>query len=152
MRVQRTRSSPSALRSPLTRHPLGNREAVVVLLTALSAFVCACPPVGDGGVSAKGEVTDSAGKPIPGAQVAFLCSSRDRYPRLFETRTDEQGRFELSSTVAPGRYTIPIRIQADGFKPAELPLRTLVANVVYASLAAVDSQKTSRISLKGSGK
>ncbi len=26
-RVQRTRSSPSALRSPLTRHPLGSREA-----------------------------------------------------------------------------------------------------------------------------
>jgi hypothetical protein len=26
-RVQRTRSSPSALRSPLTRHPLGSRGA-----------------------------------------------------------------------------------------------------------------------------
>ena len=29
MRVQRTRSSPSALRAPLTRHPLGGTEAVV---------------------------------------------------------------------------------------------------------------------------
>ena len=27
MRVQRTRSSPSALRSPLTRHPLGGRSS-----------------------------------------------------------------------------------------------------------------------------
>jgi hypothetical protein len=38
MRVQRTRSSPSALRSPLTRHPLGGTVAwVVALALALSA-------------------------------------------------------------------------------------------------------------------
>jgi hypothetical protein len=35
MRVQRTRSSPSALRSPLTRHPLGSG----IWLMALAAFI-----------------------------------------------------------------------------------------------------------------
>ena len=34
-RVQRTRSSPSALRSPLTRHPLGRRTVLVVALTVV---------------------------------------------------------------------------------------------------------------------
>src|SRR5215469_10395505 len=38
MRVQRTRSSPSALRSPLTRHPLGGRW----LCVALAAFAVSC--------------------------------------------------------------------------------------------------------------
>jgi hypothetical protein len=36
MRVQRTRSSPSALRSPLTRHPLGRRKTRFRLTTALA--------------------------------------------------------------------------------------------------------------------
>ena len=41
MRVQRTRSSPSALRSPLTRHPLGGRArfvAIMLLGLAVSAL------------------------------------------------------------------------------------------------------------------
>jgi hypothetical protein len=36
--VQRTRSSPSALRSPLTRHPLG--RVIVICGLALAAFRC----------------------------------------------------------------------------------------------------------------
>ena len=43
MRVQRTRSSPSALRSPLTRHPLSNRKAqgsVSALLLLLTYVGC----------------------------------------------------------------------------------------------------------------
>ena len=38
-RMQRTRSSPSALRSPLMRWPLGGREVLAVLLVALAGCV-----------------------------------------------------------------------------------------------------------------
>ena len=42
MRVQRTRSSPLALRSPLTRHPLGRLKACAgVVLVVGSAVACA---------------------------------------------------------------------------------------------------------------
>ena len=39
MRVQRTRSSPSALRSPLTRHPLGGGR-LLCCVTLLCAIAC----------------------------------------------------------------------------------------------------------------
>jgi hypothetical protein len=35
-RVQRTRSSPSALRSPLTRHPLGSCETIAKVINYVS--------------------------------------------------------------------------------------------------------------------
>jgi hypothetical protein len=40
MRVQRTRSSPSALRSPLTRHPLGGLMRGMALLVLCSGMLC----------------------------------------------------------------------------------------------------------------
>jgi hypothetical protein len=40
MRVQRTRSSPSALRSPLTRHPLGSAAPLVGSMVALFLVLC----------------------------------------------------------------------------------------------------------------
>jgi hypothetical protein len=39
-RVQRTRSSPSALREPLTRHPLGSRELLRMLVLCLAIATC----------------------------------------------------------------------------------------------------------------
>jgi hypothetical protein len=40
MRVQRTRSSPSALRSPLTRCPLGSGRLGMVLVTTMLGLAC----------------------------------------------------------------------------------------------------------------
>jgi hypothetical protein len=139
--MQRT---PSA---PLMRKPLGNRQGIFVLL-ALAVGTSACFPFGDGGVLAEGVVADSVGRPVAGALVVFLDPGRERWPSLFETHTNDQGRFQLSSTVAPGRYLIPLRIQADGFKSAELPLRTLKSNVVSARLALANSDEMSHIQVE----
>src|SRR5215831_18747356 len=46
MRVQRTRSSPSALREPLTRHPLGGL-ITSVLLSLVAANLVSAQPRGD---------------------------------------------------------------------------------------------------------
>ena len=40
-RVQRTRSSPSALREPLTRHPLGGSKAIWCLMVVATFASCA---------------------------------------------------------------------------------------------------------------
>jgi hypothetical protein len=50
MRVQRTRSSPSALRSPLTRHPLGSLCAPGTVNR-----VCGVSPAGRGDAQASSQ-------------------------------------------------------------------------------------------------
>jgi len=59
MRVQRTRSSPSALRSSLTRHPLGGERLSAVLAALI--VVMALPCISCSSTSARvGRVDDSA--------------------------------------------------------------------------------------------
>jgi hypothetical protein len=62
MRVQRTRSSPSALRSPLTRHPLGGLSS----LTSITRAVLLAMVVILGGITG---CTTSSGGNSQGAQV-----------------------------------------------------------------------------------
>src|SRR5262245_9964513 len=77
MRVQRTRSSPSALREPLTRHPLGRTRritATVVVCAVLAIFSAGC-----------------ASARSPESLVVFNQSGA---PQRIEIRFDDQVRYQ----------------------------------------------------------
>src|SRR5262249_53411199 len=86
MRVQRTRSSPSALREPLTRHPLGSpmrRPALIALALLLSiARVNGVTPTPTPGVVMPVLVKSVEPKLPKGAQAT---------PMILEARITEQG-------------------------------------------------------------
>src|SRR5262245_21346437 len=124
MRVQRTRSSPSALREPLTRHPLGGGKAKAALVVALAGLATSCvtvdgkgywawayPPspstvrceptqVG-GGSLIHSTVADSQGLPFPGAKVLF-AGAAPTDDRHVETKTDGVANVWL----APGTWRV----------------------------------------------
>jgi len=114
MRVQRTRSSPSALRSPLTRHPLGR---FITVLVASWSIACAsasdsCPETTGGqleffaGEAARleGAGTFAVAPMATGAEItrlekAVVSAIRRRIPRWrYETdQTKADVTIELSS-------------------------------------------------------
>ena len=118
----------------------------LVFLTLLSLPLAAC----DGGIRAGGTAADSMGRPVPDALVFLDYSARKDYPSLFERRTGSDGHFELSSTVAPGRYDIRLVVQASGYREASLPVRTLRANTIDVKLEREGSDISSRITLLSS--
>lgn len=123
-------------------------SAILALLT-LSLSTC-LPFVGDGGVRVDGIVLDSMGRPVPDAIVFFDTPARRDYPSLFEIRTRPDGRFQLSPTVAPGRYDIPLVVEASGYRDATLPVPTLKRNTFEVRLERADSITPSRINLVAS--
>jgi hypothetical protein len=127
MRVQRTRSSPSALRSPLTRHPLGGSETRIVVIVVVTTLVLlGCVTVGGRarfdlasgwadvscGSSANGsdstavlraEAFDPLGQPLPGVDIEASGPSREgRAPIRWSTRPDEP----LAQALAPGSWKV----------------------------------------------
>ena len=77
MRVQRTRSSPSALRSPLTRYPLGaGRPGVAVALVATALSCRLVPPA-----SVAGQLRNLAGRGI-GATVRLADLTDFKWSRF----------------------------------------------------------------------
>jgi Carboxypeptidase regulatory-like domain len=116
------------------------RPACAAVVTAL---LCTCVAMGDGIVRASGVVKDSSGDPISGALVFFDHPSRERWPKDFESRSRSDGSFDVSPLVAPGRYTVPLVVRAEGFKPVSVDLPTLVRNKVEVRLARLDSSATS---------
>lgn len=125
------------------------RLPILGLLAGFVFTLCACFPfvVGDGGIHADGIVSDAEGRPIAGALVFLDSPMRVDYPRRFEMRTGVDGRFNLSSTVAPGRYNIDLVVQSSGYRHATLPLPTLKRNSVEVRLERNDSGKQSQIKL-----
>ena len=82
MRVQRTRSSPSALRSPLTRGPLGNvREVAMRVMAYLCVAACyACSAAG----RSAGEVSRWSGRELnrpPRMRARPFGFTQDGFPR-----------------------------------------------------------------------
>ena len=78
-RVQRTRSSPSALRSPLTRHPLGGRGAAAAILSA-AVFGSVAPNGARGDLSLKLECPVSV---HVGQHLKLRLTARNTGPRQF---------------------------------------------------------------------
>jgi hypothetical protein len=67
------------------------------------------------------------------------------YPESFEATTATDGSFRISELVAPGRYEIPLVVEAKGFKTARLDVKTLEDNIVEARLANVGSDRNTVI-------
>jgi hypothetical protein len=130
MRVQRTRSSPSAPHSPLTRRPLGRHISCVALtaIVALSVFVVS--PVLLGGekkaesstlqISAVGNEPFRQGEPMPvrcvfanpGAQpVTILLRDHDAYLGTLEY----PGEMQIHVVDAAGRLVTKNEIDGDGW-------------------------------------
>jgi len=99
--------------------------------------------MGDGGVRAVGVVRDVSGTPVRGALVFFDDPGHDRWPTLFEVNSRPDGSFELYSTVAPGRYDIPLIVRAEGFKPAAIKVPTLSQNKVLVTLVPLSGDSES---------
>ncbi|WP_457098133.1 carboxypeptidase-like regulatory domain-containing protein [Lysobacter sp. P5_B9] len=114
------------------------------IFLALSLAGC----MGDGRFHVKGQVIGPAGAAVVGARVYLDDPGRTRYPASFETATAPDGSFQLSATVAPGHYAVPLIVEAKGFKAARLNVQTLIDNVVEARLAGAGSGNDSTILLK----
>lgn len=117
-------------------------------LAGLLFILCLVGCMGDGGVRVNGQVIGSAGAPIVGARVYLDDPGRARYPASFETTTEPDGSFTLSTTVAPGHYAIPLVVEATGLKTARLDIQTLAYNVVEARLVEAGSDTDSKIVIK----
>lgn len=121
---------------------------MVRCLVGVVLTLCFAGCMGDGRVRAEGQVTGPGGSSIVGAKVYLDNPGRLLYPASFETTTAQNGSFHLSATVAPGRYAIPLIIEATGLKPARLDVQTLTDNVVEVRLADAASDNDSMILLK----
>lgn len=99
--------------------------------------------MGDGSIEVEGQVLNRAAEPITGALVSLDVSSRTS--RL-QTMTDIDGEFHLFDLVAPGDYTIPLVVEAKGYKAARLDIRTSRENKVQVTLAPAGSAFASSIS------
>jgi TonB family protein len=119
-RVQRTRSSPSALRSPLTRRPLGRRIALVAaVLSCLLVGIAA----GTSPRSADGAADSPAEKPVP---VDTKCNDlqapvlthrvEPRYPEHIRKERWE-GKVELHGIVGTDGKVSDIAVRASPGKP-----------------------------------
>jgi len=117
-------------------------------LAGILLALCLAGCMGDGGVDVKGDVTGPSSAPIVGARVYLDNPGRTRYPEGFEATTGPDGSFHISALVAPGNYTIPLVVEANGFKTARLDVPTLKDNVVEARLVGADSRSDSTILLK----
>ncbi len=117
-------------------------KPVLVLAFALSMLSTACvfPVVADGVVRATGVVRDALGRPVSGARV-YLA----RYPDASLTRTADDGGFALSRTVAPGRYTVVLVVEAPGCRSAWLGIATNAPNHLVVTLQLDGSEEPSRI-------
>ena len=96
-RVQRTRSSASRRRSPLTRSPLGGwwRPLWLLLLSVAmtSAGVAECGPVSRGSLSV--HVIDAEGSSLPGVAVALYPVERPSEEAI-RGATDPRGELVLA--------------------------------------------------------
>jgi hypothetical protein len=101
----------------------------------------------DGYVWVEGTVADVAGLPIRNASVRLAVLGRSG----LTTRTDALGHFFLRSTIAPGNYSVPLLVEADGLKGAHALVQTISHNIVRVRLVPSDSIKKSLISLARTG-
>lgn len=113
---------------------------VVALVLSMLSTACVFPVVADGVVRATGVVRDALGRPVSGARV-YLA----RYPDASLTRTSDNGGFALSRTVAPGRYTVVLVVEAPGCRSAWLGIATNVPNHPVVTLQPDGSEEPSRI-------
>jgi hypothetical protein len=119
--------------------------AALAICLALFLLCTSCASIGSPAVWADGEVRDiESFKPIPGARVVLEAPAVPT--DLASTdRTNAAGRFSVFQEVPRGQRTIPVLVMADGFKPAEFPLRVLQSNTLLVRLAPANSSLQSRI-------
>jgi hypothetical protein len=108
-----------------------------ISLAAVTVLVTAC----DGGVYLNGQVVDGNGEPVRNARVLLLIEGRVRAERDVDTR----GCFELSETVAPGRYTFQGEVTAPGFNSATVEVPTLERNSIRVKMARASQGPSSVI-------
>ena len=118
------------------------RSKLLAIFTALLLTACVFP-VGDGIVRATGFIRDMSGVPVSGALVFLDHPSRDQWPTLFETHSKPDGSFDLGTTVAPGHYTVPLVVRAEGYKAARVNVPTLSRNKIQFTLAPASSESGS---------
>lgn len=97
--------------------------------------------IGDGSIEVEGRVLNRAGEPIAGALVSLESSKSSK----LQTTTTTDGEFHLFDLVAPGDYTIPLVVEAKGYKTARLDIRTSRENRVQVTLAPAGSRFESSI-------
>ena len=107
-RVQRTRSSPSARSSPLTRHPLGGRMYLMALpIAAMVIVVVACASVGLVQVQLK----TVSGGPVSGAQVSIGgISATSDSQGLAQVKRVPVGDYSIYVPDAKGLKSCPSRV------------------------------------------
>lgn len=99
--------------------------------------------IGDGSIEVEGRVLNRAAEPIAGALVSLEMPARTG---KLQTMTATDGEFHLFDLVAPGDYTIPLVVEAKGYKAARLDIRTSRENKVQVTLAPAGSAFASSIS------
>ena len=146
-RVQRTRVARCARPgSPLTRHPLGGRKALIVGATAIVIALVGAVKTSEVKWTKPGEikivVVDRDSEPVPGATVV-LSDSASAHQR--SVITDANGRAAFSG-VSRGDYLVkvdlsgfatytigPFRMRADSSENPELPEFVVMLNPLRVS-------------------
>jgi hypothetical protein len=116
MRVQRTRSSPSAPHSPLTRRPLG---AAIIILALAAAGGCRHTVV-DYSFQVEGEVADGGGTPLSDVRVTLQINGV-AYQAITtvsrtDTYTDGHGRFGFHYLTHESGQTYSLWFDKQGYE------------------------------------
>jgi hypothetical protein len=123
-------------------NPVASKPGIPGIITGVILPLCLAGCMGDGSIEVTGSVNDHSAEPIAGAWVYLDMSPRTG---AREMRTAADGDFHLFDLVAPGDYTIPLVVEAKGFKPARLDIRTSRENLVLVKLAPETSGMESSI-------
>ena len=125
-RMQRTRSSPSALRSPLMRCPLGSAKGLLLLVALVVAHGCAS-------VSEKSELTiglvDAAGgHALPAIDVILTEKTTGK---VYQATTTATGQASFTG-VAEGQYLLSVRnlVNRDHLNPDHVVVTSGAVHVV----------------------
>lgn len=96
----------------------------------------------DGGTHIEGVVTDSAGQPVPMADVKLTAGSLSR-----EVQSDESGRFKIGMTHSPFNPKLVLMVKKQGFEPFERRFQSrehLESIVVHLTRAAESSSPSAQ--------
>ena len=118
---------------------IGSVPAFLAALALLSSAAFAQTTIATGSIV--GTVTDDAGAVVRGAKVTMIGST----DQIIVATTDGQGMYS-SGLLIPGVYRV--RVEAKGFKTAELPLKVRVDNAANGSVKLEAGTETTVVKLQ----
>ena len=101
---------------------LNGRHLWLVACAALFALAVTMPAAGQSTGMVRGQVLDTAGKPVEGAKISIDAEANNRH---FETKSDKKGEF-VQIGLPPGQYKVSA--EKDKLAAPPQPINVRIAN------------------------